>query len=115
MDRELQTAIGSAIGNQLGIYFWFCCFQFRQNIAAAFSGKDKRPPGIPKAGSLIVESSQFIRQSQSADSRTDIVHSTEQVSKMSNSRNAGTAPWICAAASGNRRQKQLWRRYTLLC
>ncbi len=55
MDRELQTAIGSAIGNQLGICPWLGGFQFCQNVAVAFSGKDKRPPGIPKADSLIYE------------------------------------------------------------
>ena len=55
MDRKLHTAIGRAIGNELGIHLGFGGFQLRQNIAAAFPGKEKRPPDVPETGGLVGE------------------------------------------------------------
>ena len=108
MYRELQTAVSSAIRNELGIRPRLRRLQLRQNILIAFPGKRKHPPEVLEADSLVGEGVQFVRQSQLADTRADVVHGAEQVSQVGNRRNACAAPGIRAPASGDSGQKKAW-------
>lgn len=108
MDRKLYAAVGRTVGNELGIRPWLGGFQLRQNIAVAFSGKEKRPPGVPEAGGLVGKGIQFICQGQLADIGANVMYGAEQVPQMGDGGDAGAAPGICTPVPCERREEQGW-------
>ena len=105
MNRKLETLVRSSIGNQLGVGLSIG-LQLRENVFVALTGKDKSPLCPRKSGGLVGESGQFIHQRQLANTRTDIVNCTEQISQVGDRNDACTSPWILSLSSGKVWKKQ---------
>lgn len=105
MNRKLKALVCASIRDQLGVGLGIG-LQLSEDIPVALTGKDKDPLCFREAGGLVGESSQLIRQRQLADSRTDVVDSTEQIPQVGDGRHTGAAPGFGTTPPCDGGQKQ---------
>lgn len=107
MDWKVKASVRTSVGDQLGIGLGIG-FQLGEDILVTLAGEKEGPLYPRKPGSLIGESSQFIRQSYFANPGTDIVDRTEQIPQVGDGRNSGIGPGVASLSSGDSGKEQRW-------
>ena len=106
VDGELEAAVRTAVGEQLGILPIHGALQLSEYALIAGPSEDERPSHVPEPGGLIREGRQLIHQRHLTDAGADVVHGVEAAPQAGQGGHPGAAPGIGALTSGNGGKKQ---------
>ena len=95
--RQLQAIVDLAVGLQARVLNLLPSIQFAKDLLIAGRGKNYGALLCGNCCRVVLESGQFIRQCNAADTGADPVDSAHEVAGMKQRRHAGAAPWIGAA------------------